>query len=310
MKLLLRVHQPGMLTTVQRLARPGRERYGVAAGGAMDMVSLRLANALARNPPDTPALEITLTGPALEVLAHGLFAIAGADIPLTVDGRAVDNWHSFTAGPGSIIAFGRRRHGARAYLAIHGGFDTTTAGSLKRDQIVSGGATSSPRLPLIHLAASAAPNYASTPTLRVTKGPHWDRLSTSGRDTFLTREFKATLDSSRAGIRLGGTVLEFVEGASADIISEPTPLGTIQLPASGNPIILMADRPTTGGYAKIATVIAVDIPLAAQLAPGDPVRFEVITLEEAHKALARREAELRLIERIATWMKSSGPVCR
>jgi antagonist of KipI len=309
---LFRVLQPGLMTTVQGLGRAGWQRYGIAVGGAMDRSSLRIANALVRNPADTPALEITLTGPVLEVLADCVLAATGAEMSIAVDGALLPNWHSFRVSAGSLITFGRRRSGARVYLAAAGGVRRTEKAEnprlTKGDLLLRDHAPTATGLPLLHLPPSEQPAFfalgAEGPTavvLRAIEGPHWSRFSDAGQHAFLTQVFEVNHDSNRAGIRLIGQPLELAPGQAADIISEPTPLGTVQVPASGQPIILMTDRPTTGGYAKIATVIAADIPRAAQLAPGDIVRFQTIPLDQAQHAAIDLETHLRLLERVATW---------
>jgi len=298
---LFRVVQPGLITTVQNLGRPGLQQYGIASGGAADITSLRIANALVRNPAAAPVLEITLTGPTLELLADSTIAIAGADMSVTVNGQLLANYHSMRVSAGSRIAFGRRRTGARAYLAVDGGI-VEVSSRLKKDDILYRAVRPRAQVrPLIHLPESEIPSLGSPAVLRVIDGPHWNRLSSTAQAAFLGGVFTVDLDSNRVGIRLSGPTLDFADGRSADILSEPTPIGTIQAPSSGHPIILMTDRPITGGYAKIATVISADIPRAAQLAPADTVRFELVSLVEAHAVLKRDRIQLRLLEALATW---------
>jgi antagonist of KipI len=163
------------------------------------------------------------------------------------------------------------------------------------------GRTVDPILPLLHLPPQPPPEKPST--LRIVEGPHWDRLTVDAHDRLLTAPFTVDVDSSRIGIRLSGPDLVFRSGCSADIVSEPTPVGTVQLPSSGKPIVLMVDRPTTGGYAKIASVVAVDLAVAAQLAPGDPLRFARVSLEEARELYRRREMELKVLDVGSRWLR-------
>ena len=260
-----------------------------------------------RNPPAAPVLEITLSGPTFEVLVDATIAITGADMSVIIDGRTLPNYHSARVSPGSTIAFGRRRYGARAYLAVNGGFapSDSNVGLRKGDILPRNGEPRQHSRPLIHLPESEIPTFESPAVLRVIEGPHWDRLSASVQGAFVAEAFTVDIDSNRVGIRLSGTPLGFAEGESADVLSEPTPIGTIQLPASGQPIVLMTDRPVTGGYAKIATVITADIPRAAQLAPVDSVRFQLVSLAEAHAVLKYDRMRIRLLETVTTWQLSS-----
>lgn len=303
-KAVLRVLQTGLMTLVVGLPQPGRQRYGVAPGGAMDTASLRLANLLVRNAPDAPALEITLAGPTLRLLSDCLLAITGAIFDVGLDGADIAPYHAFHAPAGSELAFRRRRTGARAYLAVAGGIVTNTekvtpVPLVKGDILFGNGAPDSG--PHLHLPQSEMAFISHPAYLGILPGPQWDRLSGPARQLLTSEEYEVSLESNRIGIRLGGPKLGFAAGAGADILSEPAPLGTIQVPHSGQPIILMVDRPTTGGYAKVATVTTADIPGAAQLAPGDRVRFEITDMETARKAANDRETGLRLLERMATW---------
>jgi len=300
---LFRALQPGLMTTVQNLGRPGLQQFGIAPGGAADTTNLRIANSLVRNPATALVLEITLTGPTLEVLSDCIVSIAGADMAVTVDGHPVANYHSVRVTAGSRIAFGRRQSGARAYLAVDGGIAPIDGSlRLKKDNTLYRAADRRTKdRPLIHLAESEVPSFESPAVLRIIQGPHWDRLMSNAQAAFLAEEFTVDLDSNRVGIRLSGPSLDFEDGQFADILSEPTPIGTIQIPSSGHPILLMTDRPITGGYAKVATVISADIPRAAQLAPADKVRFQRISLADAHAFLKHDRRQLRLLEALATW---------
>ena len=271
----------------------------------MDAVSLRIANALVRNSPSSLALEITLTGPILEALVDVTVAVAGADMSVSVDGELLPSYRSARVRAGGLIVFGRRRSGARAYLAVDGGLRAKD-GRIGKDELLSGHARTElaawrPADPLIHLAPSEIPTFETPVELRVLEGPQRERLSMAGWSMFAEEEFTVGLDSNRAGVRLFGKPVEFAVDARADIVSEAAPRGTIQLPASGNPIILTADGPTTGGYAKIATIITADLARVGQLAPGDTVRFRRVTLAEAREGLARQMVDLRAIEFAAGW---------
>lgn len=300
---LLRVAQPGLMTLLIGLPKPGLQRYGVSPGGAMDTWSLRIANLLARNPPAAQALEITLLGPTLEVRTDCLLALAGADLSATLDGTAIDPWNSFLAPAGSVLKFGPRRSGARAYLAAAGGLILSEGHSnkpLAKGAVLLGSPPDDSR-PHLHLPPDERPSFTTPAVLRLLPGPHRDRFSAEAREKLVQAEYEVALESNRMGIRLAGPSVAFAEGYGADILSEPTPPATVQVPGSGQPIILMADCPTTGGYAKIATVVSADITRAAQLAPGDRLRFEPITLAAAQQAWSEREQRLANMERMATW---------
>lgn len=303
---LLRVAQPGLMTLPTGLPIPGRQRYGVSPGGAMDAASLRIANLLVRNPPGSSALEISLLGPTLEVLTDCILALAGADLSASLDGSPIKPWHSFHAPAGSVLRFGTRRSGARAYLAAAGCLALAEDINLHRPAPLARGAVllgepARENRPHLHLPPAERPSFANPAVLRILPGPQWERFSPDAQKALVEGEYEVSHESNRIGIRLAGAPLAFADGAGADIVSEPIPPGTVQAPGSGQPIILMADRPTTGGYAKIATVISADIALAAQLAPGDRLRFELSTLDIAQNAWAELERKLATMERMATW---------
>jgi biotin-dependent carboxylase-like uncharacterized protein len=317
----LTVIKPGMLTTVQDLGRWGFQARGVPVAGPMDPVSHRVANALVGNPRDAALLELTLLGPELAFEDERIVAVAGADFELTLDGRAMPMHEGFTVAPGSRLRVGARRAGARAYLAVAGGIAVMPALGSRATHLISamGGVdgralVAGDRLPLgessrARLKASAAPAHArhavlqglrgSAPgTLRVLAGPQVDYFAAGALDVLQSAAYLVAHNSDRMGFRLDGPRLTHARGA--DIISDATPLGVLQVPASGQPILLMADRQTTGGYPKIATVIAADLAIAGQLAPADTIRFAVCTPAEAVKALIAQERVLMALEAAAS----------
>jgi antagonist of KipI len=306
----VRVIKPGMLTTVQDRGRWGYQSRGVPVAGPMDPVSHRVANALVGNDPGAATLEITLLGPELEFTGERTAASAGAEFELTVDGRAVPSHAAFVVPAGARLHFGRRRTGARAYLAVAGGIAVPPVLGSRATHVISGmgGLDGRPlragdRLPLgaataraASLAAVRAPLFPlpqGQARLRILPGPQDDRFVPGALDALCAQPYTVAGNSDRMGFRLQGPTL--VHQGGADIISDATPLGTLQVPASGQPILLMADRQTTGGYPKIATVIAADLPLAGQLAPADAVTFARCSMREALAALiATEQALLRL----------------
>jgi antagonist of KipI len=301
----LTVIKPGMLTTVQDLGRRGYQGVGVPVSGPMDMYSHRLANQSVGNDPMAAALEITLLGP--ELVAHGdlVCAIAGAEIEVTVnDARATPNV-SFDVPSGSRIRCGSRRLGARMTLAVRGGFDMPATLGSRATHLVSqmgpmGGRAirAGDVLPVSARGAQGAAEAAGAPLVlpvggarvRVLPAVHCKRFTDDAWKTLVSTRYVVTPQSNRMGYRLDGAPLAHV--GAADILSEAMPVGVIQVPASGQPILLMAECATTGGYATIANVITADLPIAGQLAPGDWIEFEPCTREEALAALREREAAL------------------
>jgi biotin-dependent carboxylase-like uncharacterized protein len=305
------VIKPGMLTTVQDVGRWGYQSRGVPVAGPMDPVSHRIANALVGNARGAALLEVTLLGPELEFEDERLVAVAGADFDLSLDGRTIASNAPFTVAAGSRLRFGARRLGARAYLAVSGGIAVPPALGSRATHLVSamggiGGRAlvAGDRLPLgdpsrPHATAlSPQEAIAALPdrhaTIRVLPGPQADYFTPDALDTLQSSPYTIAPDSDRMGFRLAGPRLTHARGA--DIISDATPLGVLQVPASGQPILLMADRQTAGGYPKIATVISADMSLAGQLAPSDTITFRVCTPADAMKALIAQERALMALE--------------
>lgn len=299
----LLVVRPGMLTTVQDLGRWGCQNSGVPVAGPMDAYSHRLANRLVGNPDADAALEITLLGPELEADADVVCAVTGGGFALAVDGQGVAMNRPFTVPAGSRLRFGARLSGARAGLAVRGGFDLPSIFGSRATSVVSrmgpveGRAlVAGDRLPVGGTAAGA--RLPGTPLclpvggsrLRVVMGPHEAAFTDAAIEALLHARFVVTPHSNRMGYRLQGPAL--AHRGSAEILSDATPMGSLQVPASGQPIMLMADRQTTGGYPKIATVISADLPLAGQLAPGDWIEFAACTRDAAIEALKTLEARL------------------
>ena len=306
----LRVIKPGMLTTIQDAGRWGYQSRGVPVAGPMDSVSLRLANALVGNARGAAGLEITLLGPELEFEDERVIAIAGAEFDVTLDGKVVALHAPFIVSSGSHLRFGMRRRGARAYLAVTGGIATEAVLGSRATHVISamGGVDGRPLRagdavplgPTTHLQGTA---HASAPIVplpdrgarvRVMPGPQADYFAADALDVLQSSPYTIGQQSDRMGFRLEGPRLTHARGA--DVISGATPLGVLQVPASGQPILLMADRQTTGGYPKIATVITADIPIAGQLGPGDSISFVVCSIAEAMAALIAQERVLMTVE--------------
>ncbi len=323
----LRVIRPGLLTTVQDPGRWGRQQYGVVVGGAMDRVALRLANLLVGNAEHDAALEVTLTGPELEFQDDALIALCGADLSPTVDGAPVPTWRPVVIRAGSILAFGKPVAGCRAYLALAGGLDTPLvlgsrgtylrAGiggyegrALKAGDVLHTRPASNAAVARLHrllaergerrwsaprwFVGAGLADYAANPILRVMRGSELDWLAPESREQLFSAEFTVTEQSDRMGYRLRGPKLTFP--APRELLSEAVCPGTIQVPPEGQPIVLMADCATTGGYPKAAHVASVDLPVLAQLRPGAKLRFQSITIEEAQDLIRAREATIQRIK--------------
>lgn len=301
----LRVESPGLLTTVQDLGRYGYGRFGLPVAGALDDCALRWANLLVGNAADAAGLELTQLGPTLTLLGDHpvLVALTGADFTATVNGRSVAPWQSFVFVPGATLKLGVCQAGARGYLAIAGGVDVPLAfGSRSTDTLGRIGGVAGRALvagDLVPLAPppdndvvprmlppERRPEYTGELTLRVVLGTQDDRFTEDAIVTFLSSPYRVTREADRMGARLEGPPLTFVAGPrGADILSEGVATGAIQVPGHGQPIVLLAAHQTTGGYAKIATVITADLWRLGQARAGNRVRFRRVSLAEAHQAL-------------------------
>jgi antagonist of KipI len=303
------VVKSGWLTTVQDLGRYGYQQYGVPVSGAMDSFSTRVANRLVGNPDYAAVLELTLKGPELQFEQDTVIAITGADLSPTVNGSSIPMWESIVIPPNSRLSFGTPRSGARSYVAISGGIDvplvlgsrsthcaSETGGlqgrPLKQGDSLCAGQPVKSVKQLIgkRLPDQLLPRYRSPATLRVVPGPQQDFFPDASLATLTSSPYAITPQSDRMGYRLTGP--KVVRKRSAKFISDCTTMGALQVPQDGQPILLMADRQTTGGYPKIAVVITVDLPLAAQLAPGDTITFVPCTVAQAQTALRQHRAQL------------------
>ncbi|OFV90103.1 MAG: hypothetical protein A3G76_16610 [Acidobacteria bacterium RIFCSPLOWO2_12_FULL_65_11] len=328
------VVKQGMQTTIQDRGRWGWQARGVPVAGPMDPWSHRVANTLVGNGPDAATLEATLVGPEVEIDAERVMAVVGARFELTLDGQSVPMDAPFVAPAGSRLRFGRRLRGTRAYVAVAGGIAVPpTLGSRSThlasamggldgralrtgDRIPLGdpvgksadarsaekraGVTSTwsppPGGPLDSL--KARPTGGEMATVRVLVGPHHERFAAGALDVLQSAPYAIGHSSDRMGFRLEGPRLLHPRGTDslAAFISDATPLGSIQVPAAGQPLLLMADRQTTGGYPTIAIVITADVGLAGQLGPGDSISFVVSSLDEAMAALVAQKRALMAIE--------------
>ena len=335
---MIEVLKPGALSLLQDLGRYGYQRFGVVVGGAMDEWAHRFANALVGNDENEATLEITLTGPTLRFDKASTIAVCGADLSALVDGvegtQALPHGRPAVIRAGSQLRFGQRRAGVRAYLAVRGGFDVAPvmgsrstyvrggfggfAGrALRKGDVLRIGNAAAAGPPAAPAAPPAAParsargsplwvpatplvapgvEIAAIQTIRIIAGQQWNVFTAQAHQRLLDAEFCIGAQSDRMGYRLEGPAL--ARAQSIEMISEAVTFGTIQVPPDGMPIILMADRQTTGGYPKIASVASVDLRLLAQMAAPQALRFQLITLEDAQKIYLAREREYSHVRQV------------
>lgn len=293
---MIEVLAPGLLTTVQDLGRPGYGPIGVSAAGAADPTSLRIANRVLGNPEGAPALEMTLQGGHFLFHDETTIALGGADF-------GVELWKPFTLRAGETLKLGRTRTGARCYLAVQGRLDIPVVlGSVSTHTVSGLGGRplkKGDRLMLATLSqgvAGTAPRkpggLASQALFRCTDAPQTCEFPAEALDGFYSATYTVTQDANRMGIRLQGPPLPT---PATELTTEGVALGAIQVPAGGQPVILFVDHQTTGGYAKIANVIAADLPALGQLKPGDTIRFQRVDLREARELLYIQERWIRSI---------------
>jgi antagonist of KipI len=306
------VKSPGALTAIQDLGRIGYGQYGIPVSGAMDRFSFVAANVLVGNDPGNAGLEITLCRLKLEILRTVRVAITGGDMTPMLDSYPVSMWRTLELPAGSTLLFKNIHRGARAYLAVEGGVDAPLVlggrsthqkaligKPLQKGEIIRTLPAQRPasfwRLPQAWI-----PIILEETEIRVLMGPQDDYFTPKGLGTFLKETYTITTESDRQGYRLQGPPIEHV--SEADIISDPILPGAIQVPGNGQPIIMMTDGQTTGGYTKIACVTRPDIDLLAQMLPGAKVRFKRISIEEAHRNLhAYTEAISSLGKALIPW---------
>jgi antagonist of KipI len=304
------VHRAGLLTTVQDLGRWGHQSAGVPVAGPMDSWSHRLANLLIGNAETAAVLEVTIMGPLLECEAAARMAITGAPCAIRVAGRSVRSPLVLEAPAGTTIDIGECHAGTRAYVAVSGGFDVPIVlGSRSTDlrgrfggcggRAVHAGDRLHFRPEPLHPSLRELPEAAVGPPrdritrLRVMRGPAQEQAADQAFSALTRGSFRVSSRSDRMGYRLEGDIVPARTAAS--LITAPTTTGLVQVPPSGEPILLMADRQTTGGYAAVAVVIAADLPLAGQLGPGHAVAFDFCTPEDAHEALRHMEGQLAVL---------------
>ena len=307
------VTQAGFLTSVQDLGRTGFRQFGVSTSGALDSFALRVANLLVGNDEGAAGLEITLGGLQLRFADERIVAWCGGEFDVQIGSRALPAGHVAHLQAGDELKFGRAQIGCRCWLAISGGIDVPVVlgsrstdlranfGGLEGrtlrdgDQLSLGEFRQSETAAAAGISSWTAPHdWASPasrhPSLRFIRGVDWNRFNDVTIQRLMQHEFSVSPDSDRMGVRFDGSELKRED--ETDLISEAVAPGTIQVPPSGKPILLLGDCQTIGGYPKIAHVITVDLGIAAQLRAGDSVRFSEVSLQDAHRVLMERERDL------------------
>lgn len=325
----IEIKSPGLLTTIQDLGRYGFRKYGIIVSGAMDFFAHRIANILVGNEEGEGTLEITLMGPKILINEDTLISICGADLSPKINETPVSMWRPIYVKKGSTLSFGKSNIGTRTYVAFAGSFNVEEImGSkstylraeiggyegrqLKKGDILQLKKPSKRALEIMNdiigdinksgfgypkwfISKKILPDYKSHPIVRIIRGGEFNYFSAESKERLFGSKFTITPQSDRMGYRLNGASLKTKE--KIEMISEAVALGTIQVPDDGNPIILLADRQTSGGYPKIGQVISVDIPVVAQLKPGDSISFYEVSLEEAQKLYIEREQNIEDIKR-------------
>ena len=294
----LKVKRAGMLTSVQDLGRWGFQSSGVPVAGAMDLPALRLGNAMLGNPEGAAALEVTLLGPELEVCGCGAAVFAGADLGFSINGRAVGSWRVVELRDGDVISFIGPRSGCRGNLCFAGGIDVPLVmnsratymrakiggfkgRALKNGDVIKTGEPSPlwKRLDGFTLPRELNPALPADAHLSLMTGLQEDMFTEEGKSTLFSSEYTITAESDRMGCRLEGDQIAH-SAKSGDIVSDAIPLGAVQVPSHGMPIVMLADRQTTGGYTKVGVLTPLSIEALVQKMPGTVVRFRKASIDE------------------------------
>lgn len=320
----VKVLHPGLLTTIQDLGRYGSQKYGVIVSGAMDSYSLRIANLLVGNEENEGALEITLFGTSLQFKQEKLIAITGGDLLATIDGKNAPMWRPILVKKGSILQFKSAVKGYRAYVSFAGGIAVPKVMNSRSTYIRAGiggfqgralqkgdtfncGEMSSQGQSFIHqlkkidrhfnwaVNFNLLINLQKTQTIHMLKGTEFERFNEKSKQTIFTEPYVLTTQADRMGSRLEGSPLSLDK--EFELLSEGVTYGTIQVPPNGQPIILMADRQTTGGYPKIGQVISADLSSLGQLQPRALIYFKEVSLDEATIELFKKEEIINIIKK-------------
>ncbi|RNI28679.1 5-oxoprolinase subunit C family protein [Rufibacter latericius] len=322
------VEKPGLLSLVQDLGRFGYQKQGMVVSGAMDAFAFRLANLLVGNPENAPALELNLFGPSLRFQEDTLFALAGANLSPTLNGKPVPLHRPIFVRKGALLEFGSPVQGARTYLAVAGGVvvplvmgsaatyaraglggwqgralqkgDVLPVHSLSSEQLLYWQQKCAPQESFVAANWSVSPDllprYEEHPTVRVIPGPEYGLFSEKAQEAFWQSDFLVTSASDRMGYRLEVLALQLRQ--PGELLSSAVTFGTVQVPANGNPIILMAEHQTTGGYPRIGQVISADLPVLAQVRPGKAIRFRQVSLAQAQELYYQQQKTLEHLTRV------------
>lgn len=309
----LLIQKEGILTTVQDLGRTGYRDLGINPGGAMDRTAARLINILLGNAESEAVLEFHFPAGVLAFEIPVVFALGGANFDARLDGEKIENWRPHFADAGSKLRFAGKNSGSRMYLAVLGGFVVEKwLGSSSTNLAAQAGGFNGCRLrsgdrigfcsrfydqhPSLNyfISPSLIPFYRPFPTVRVIAGAEFDLLSKGSRKAFAESTYAVSSQSDRMGYRLTGPPLKLTK--KLELLSSAVSFGTIQLLPDGNLIVLMADHQTTGGYPRLGHVVSVDLPLLAQLGPGDKVGFHMVSMDEAERLLVDFEKEIDLLK--------------
>ena len=312
---MITIQKKGMLTTVQDLGRIGYQRYGMPVCGAMDRYAMELANILVNNPRSEAVIEATVMGPTIVFDEPEIFAITGGDFGPTLNGDPIENDRAYLAQAGDTLVLPMAKSGARAYIAFAGGLDIEEVmGS--RSTFLKGGVGGLdgrpirdgdriglrapcdwlPDLEERYVPEKLRPALRDHIEVRFTYGPQDDLFSAAGKKTFTKSEYALSDKSDRMGFRMDGPAVERAAGSDGNIISDGICFGAIQI-TNGQPIVMMADRQTTGGYPKLGCVISADLPLLAQLKAGDKVRFRPVSAAAAQAVFRRQRKALDDLEK-------------
>lgn len=302
----IEIIKPGLLTTIQDLGRWGYQRYGMSVAGAMDHFALRVGNLLVGNDENEAGLEVTMMGPEIKFNCDEVIAVTGADMQPMINGKLVPLWTSLHVKMDDVLSFKGIKSGLRSYISFSRGIDvpeimnsksTFTRGSvggfegrkLEAGDFIDLGNKVLPDSGS-YLPLKLIPEYLDETEVRVVLGPQDDYFTEDAIKTFTDSVYKITSEADRMGYRLEGP--KIVHADSADIISDGIVFGSVQVPGHGSPIIMMADRQTTGGYTKIATVITPDLSILAQMTPGNSISFKTVSIDEAQDAYEGYEAKI------------------
>jgi len=314
------VINPGFLTTIQDDGRKNYQQFGVPVSGVMDHYSYKIANILLENEISEAVLEITMMGPTLKFASDSAIAITGGNLSPKLNGSSIDMWESVCVKKDDILSFSGLVSGCRSYIAFKGGIKTPSVmGSkstylkaaiggldgraLKKEDVFPIGEFKKVDYTKKELPKEYIPIYSNSYEVRVLIGPQADYFTNKGVEDFFSSDYVLTNECDRMGFRFDGDCVELKNGS--DIISDGISFGAIQIPGHGKPIVMMADRQTTGGYAKIGNVIFDDLSILSQSRPNDSIKFIEVDIYEAHKAL--RDMEEKFI-RIKTELDKQQPL--